>query len=154
VDYTILEPEVAGGWGTGTVADVSVHPPVVSRLHYEFQGWLGDDLLESFPCFIVSKRLAAKLQRSTLTGFTLDTLTVSTSPEFEDLYPATRLPEFRWLKVVGCAGQHDFGIGADHRLVVSAAALALLEGLSLRHASREPLVARSKAQRGGGRAPA
>jgi hypothetical protein len=154
VAYTILEPEVAGGWGANTVADVSVHPPAVTRLHYEFQGWLGDDLLESFPCFIVSERLAAELLRSELTGFTLDALKVSTSAEFEELHPGRRLPEFRWLRVAGRAGQDDFGIGPDYRLVVSAAALAVLEGFSLRHASREPHVARPKGQRGAKGPPA
>ena len=55
--YYFIEPEVAGGWGGNTIADTSVHPPKISKLHYQFDGWLGDDLLESFPCFIVSESL-------------------------------------------------------------------------------------------------
>ena len=51
--YT-LEPEVPGGWGTGIEVDNSCHPPIVKRLHIEFDGWCGDELLECYPCFIVS----------------------------------------------------------------------------------------------------
>lgn len=48
--FYVLEPEVAGGWGgDGTVVDREFHPPIVSRLVYEFDGWLGDDLVTTFP---------------------------------------------------------------------------------------------------------
>ena len=35
--YFYIQPEVAGGLGKNTVMDRSVHPPIVSRLHYEFR---------------------------------------------------------------------------------------------------------------------
>ena len=136
MSFTILEPEVAGGWGDETVADTAVHPPIVSRLHYEFEGWLGDELLASFPCFIVSERVAAALEASRLTGFALDEVTISTSPEFEDLHPDVSLPRFRWLKVSGQAGVDDFGLAADFRLVVSAKGLGLLSRFTLKQADR------------------
>jgi len=82
VSFTVLEPEVAGGWGAHTIADVSVRPPRVARFHYEFDGWRGDDLLASFPCFVVSDRLARELKRSSRTGFAPDELEVSTTPEY------------------------------------------------------------------------
>jgi hypothetical protein len=53
-----LGPEVPGGWGEYTQADVSVHPPVVTALHVQFAGWSGADLVESFPCFLLSHRLS------------------------------------------------------------------------------------------------
>ena len=56
--YFILEPEIAGGWGERTVADTGIFPPTVTALHYRFDGWRGDELLESFPCFIVTDRFA------------------------------------------------------------------------------------------------
>ena len=134
--FTILEPEVAGGWGDETVADTSVHPPIVTRLHYEFEDWLGDELLESFPCFIVSERVASALEASGLTGFALDEVKISTSPEFEDLHPDASIPRFRWLKVSGQPGVDDFGLAADFRLVVSAKGLGLLSRFALNHADR------------------
>lgn len=140
MSHIVLEPEVAGGWGSETIADTSRHPPVVSRLHYEFEGWLGDDLLESFPCFIVTERLAVALERAGLTGFVLDDVTTTRSPEFEELYPDTQLPSFRWLRVTAHAGTADFGIGPDYRLVVSTGALTILERFELKQAGREPFV--------------
>lgn len=46
--YKLIEPEVAGSLGKETELDSSVFPPHVKKLHYEFDGWLGDDILESF----------------------------------------------------------------------------------------------------------
>lgn len=134
MSFIILEPEVAGEWGPHTIADVSVHPPRVERLHYEFHGWLWDDLLESFPCFIVTDRLASELRQSGLTGFVLDDVEVSIASEFVELYPDVELPVFRWLRVSGRAGLDDFGIGSDHRLVASSDAMNLLQRFRIDHA--------------------
>jgi hypothetical protein len=59
----ILEPEVSGEIGERTVIDSSVHPPIVSYLHFVFMGWLGDDLIElPLKTFsTVSNRAFAKL---------------------------------------------------------------------------------------------
>ena len=125
--YFYLEPEVAGGFGEGSVLDTSVHPPRVERLHYEFDGWLGDDLLTSFPCYIVTDRLKNELQRSELTGYELDRVKVTKSEFFGDMHPdAPPLPRFHWLKITGRAGIDDFGMAKDHRLVVSERALRVL----------------------------
>ena len=120
-----LEPEVAGGWGDNTVADTSVHPPVVQELEYQFDGWLGDELLESFPCFVVTKRLAGLLAEARLTGYCLAQVQVSKSEEFVDVHPETELPEFWWLQVTG-AESDDFSLNEEHRLVVSARTLGVL----------------------------
>ncbi len=75
--YFELEPEVVGGWGDSTDADVSVHPPRVKKLHYRFDGWLGDVLLESFPCFIITVAAAAALEEVKLTGYRLAPVKIS-----------------------------------------------------------------------------
>lgn len=134
--FTILEPEVAGGWGPSTVVDRSIHPPRVQRLHYEFNGWLGDEFLESFPCFIVSAALASKLSASSLRGFGLDDVLVTASSEFVERHPTVVLPAFRWLKITGRAGSDDFGLSVQNLLVVSTEALAVLETFPLAHAER------------------
>jgi hypothetical protein len=61
VAFYILEPEVPGGVGPNTRMDTGVHPPRVSHLHYVFEGWLGDELVESFPCWMVTESLAARI---------------------------------------------------------------------------------------------
>ena len=68
----VLGPEVAGGWGVETVADTTRHPPVVYKLHYEFQGWLGDDVVETFPAILVTRRLADAFEQERLTGADFD----------------------------------------------------------------------------------
>jgi hypothetical protein len=133
----ILSPEVAGQLGENTSLDASVHPPKVSHLHHRFEGWLGDDLLETFPCFLVSSALAAALEEAGLTGFSLDAVEVSTSPEFQELSRPRPLPEFRWLKVTGVHHHADFRLTPDFRLEVSSRALDVLKNFSIAHAAVE-----------------
>jgi hypothetical protein len=134
----ILEPEVAGGLGEGTVMDRSVHPPRVSRLVYEFEGWLGDDIVESFPCFLVTEALAQALTEAGLTGFALADVTVQTTDEFTQ-HSARPLPEFRWLQITGAAHLDDFWLHTDYRLAVSTRALDVLGTHRLDNAVVEPL---------------
>jgi hypothetical protein len=130
--FHILEPEVAGGWGLGTDADTSVHPPVVRRLVYEFEGWLGDDLLETFPCFVVTDRLAQAIRASGLTGCEFGSVEVTKTEIFEELQPGCDLPEFHRLLVLGDAEKDDFSID-NKRLRVSDAALAVLGLFAIEH---------------------
>lgn len=128
-----LEPEVAGGLGPDTVMDRSIAPPRVERLHYEFDGWSGDQLLESFPCFIVTESLAKEIGHMSPTGVELANVKITKSSQFEELYPGKSLPEFRWLKIFGTPGRDDFGISGDYRLVVSERILNLLKRFGLSH---------------------
>jgi hypothetical protein len=132
--YFYIEPEVAGGLGKNTVMNTDVHPPVVSKLHYHFDGWLGDELLESFPCFIASERMKQKLQEAQFTGTSFDQVEITASEQFEELYPSRKLPRFFWLRVQGTTGQDDFGTAPDGRLIVSERALGLLQELGISHA--------------------
>src|SRR6266498_236105 len=116
--FYYVEPEVAGGWGKNTIFDRTPgRRTVVHKLHYEFQGWLGDELLESAPCFIVSEGMAQGIEKARLSGAVFDQVEITTSEQFRELYPNRQLPKFVWLKVGGTAGHEDFGIAADARLV-------------------------------------
>jgi len=64
VQYYTLSPEVAGGIGRNTVMMRTQHPPIVSHLHYELDGWLGDDLLEALPGFVWVGRFPAENEGS------------------------------------------------------------------------------------------
>lgn len=136
--YTILEPEVAGGFGDATVLDSSTHPPTIHTLEYCFDGWLGDDLLESFPVFIVTQQLQQAIATAQLTGYAFDDVIVTTSDTFDELYPGRELPPFAWLKVHGQAGRDDFGLAADQRLVVSEQAYAVLRQFQLDNCLTHP----------------
>jgi hypothetical protein len=137
-DFYVLEPEVAGGLGSHTVLDQSVHPPLVSKLHYEFDGWLGDEIVEGFPCFIVTESLARRLSQAGMVGVEFADVEVSASDQLVELHPELVLPRFVWLKVTGTAGRDDFGVGADLRLVVSEKALRVIQYAGPRDMLVEP----------------
>lgn len=103
-------------------------------LHYEFGGWLGDAILECFPCVIVTQAAADALVNSRSTGFFVADLKTSVSPAFTEIYLKRELPLFKWLKVNGTPGKDDFGIADDLRLVVSDSALELLRPFGLNNA--------------------
>lgn len=129
--FSLLEPEVAGSLGARTVMDTAPHPPEVERLHYEMQGWLGEDLLESFPVYIVTRTMGDRLEAAELEGFTLREVEVTRSPLFEELYPGRELPPFWWLDVTGAGGETDLGVEPSARLVVSDRALSVLRSGSI-----------------------
>ena len=131
--FNSLSPEVAGHLGEETVLDTSVHPPVVHRLHYVFDGWLGDDIVETFPCYIVTERLALCTQMIRPSGVSLDDVLVSTSETFREVYPYRDLPDFRWLRVNGIAGKDDFGLSAEYELVISERVLNAWRDFQLAH---------------------
>jgi hypothetical protein len=137
MSFYFLEPEVAGGLGEFTIIDRSVFPPAVTSLHYVFDGWLGDDILESFPCFIVTDRLASGLVERRFSGIALDTVHITVSAQFRQDHPDRQLPHFNWLRVHGRAQLDDFGLGEDNRLVVSERAFNLMRQFCLEHCDVE-----------------
>ena len=115
--------------GFGDNARVIQHqasPFTVERLHYQLDGWLGDELLERTPSFIVSNALADDLERARLTGFSFDEVEVTVSKQFTDQKGRLIPPEFRWLKIEGTAGIDDFGRNAELTLDASELADAVL----------------------------
>jgi hypothetical protein len=132
--YYLLEPEVAGALGDDSMIDDSVHPNVVSRLQYEIYGWLGDDIVESTPCFIVTERLSKLLAESNLSGFRLADVDITLNEQAEELEGGPiELPPFRWLQLVGRPKVDDFGPNEQGSLVASEDALALLRQVNLNH---------------------
>lgn len=93
--YYFLEPEVAGSLGEKSIIDSTIHPPKVDKLQYIFSGWLGDAILESFPCVIVTQGAADALQDNQVTGVEFADVEVLTSSEFRELYPEGNLPSFK-----------------------------------------------------------
>jgi hypothetical protein len=136
--FFYIEPEVAGGLGEETVMDESTHPPRVRKLDYCFEGWLGDVLLESFPCFIVTEAAKRELQKLAATGARFDVVRITKSEEFDELNPDVLLPQFAWLRPEGELGRDDIATAEDGRLVVSARVLKLLEKMGISNAMVEP----------------
>jgi hypothetical protein len=126
-EFFALDPEVPGGFGEGTQLDRSQVPIRVTHLVLEFEGWLGDELITSFPAYAVTAGLGERLTAAGLTGISLREMEQSRSEEFLERWPDRELPQFRELLVTGVAGSDDFGIDATQHLVVSRRALDVIE---------------------------
>lgn len=141
-----LKPEVAGGYGENTIVSnidsvrLKKERPMIAHLHYEFSGWLGDEILETTPCFIVTESLAYSIQRSELKGYTfadVETSVAEEFEEFEELHPGRILPKFERIVLHGTVevikdtfrnwSGDDFCISQRSVLVVSEKALAVLK---------------------------
>lgn len=133
--YWRVEPEVAGELGKQTVLHRSIHAPSVTTLHYVLHGWLGDDIIEAFPCFVISTRMADEIARLGLTGFVLRDVKVTTARQFEELHPGLQLPRFTWLDVTASHPElTDFRLDPGARLEVTDRALGALRRFRLANA--------------------
>ncbi|HZX58111.1 MAG TPA: hypothetical protein VFE54_05280 [Mucilaginibacter sp.] len=129
----IIEPEVAGQLGTSTILNHQTKPPIIEKLHYEFDDWLGDDFLAGFQCFICTERLAQSIKENNLTGYKLDECEVTKSLLFNDLNEnGLDLPTFFWFKVIGDENQ-DFFIVPNATLVISERALNIFKQFNVNH---------------------
>jgi hypothetical protein len=126
---------VPGEIGNKTVLDYSFTPPKVISLHFVIQGWLGDDLVESFPnIFLVSEKLKNSLLESNLSGFKIDFCDIEIGEQSYIFQPDLILPNLFWLKINGSNENDDFLISPDFCLTVSENALNLLQKFNLSHA--------------------
>lgn len=137
--FFCVEPEVAGGIGPRSEMHRDGGKLVVTRLHYQFDGWLGDALLETTPCFIVTDTARRMIENAALTGVGFSDVEISRSNIFIDLHGDRSLPRFWWMIVDGRAESDDFGISGDLMLITSARALAILESAGITHANVEAL---------------
>lgn len=98
--YYIIEPEVAGEIGENTKYEnydeivKNGAKPIISHLHFVFEGWLGDELLEVTPCFLVSERIKKAIETYGISGCVFTEVEVSFSDVFLELYPDREMPVF------------------------------------------------------------
>jgi hypothetical protein len=137
--YRYIEPEVPGGFGGETELDSTVHPPIVKKLHLEFAGWLGDDIIEVFPCYLVTEALRKKIEFEKLTGVIFEDIIISKSEIFKEIYPDRQLPKFYWAKIEGEFEKDDFFIGNDCRLIISENTYEVFKQFKIENALLEPI---------------
>lgn len=144
-----LEPEVSGGHGEqtiyGTEEDIAKEgiSGDIKFLHYEFEGWLGDDLLESTPAFIISSNLEDELRKSECKDYKLEKCLITMSDVFMELYPNkeflyfVRFIPLGTVEIVGGNfnnwSGHDFCLSPKGELVVTKKALDFLNQFSIKH---------------------
>jgi len=126
-----LDPQVAGELGEGTLLDSSTHPPIVSRVDYVLDLPQADEFIQSFPVFLVSDGLGARLQAGGLTGFTLAEASVRPSENYLALYGEAPHRQYLWMNVTGSPGQADTWLDASFQVCVSDRMLAILEASEL-----------------------
>lgn len=95
-------------------------------------------MVTSFPCYLVTEDVKEKILKSGFSGMTFDKVEVTTSELSEEMQPDQKLSSFVWLKVNGDAGDDDFGIAKDYRLVVSERVLDALKPFGISNALIEP----------------
>lgn len=145
----LLEPEVSGGHGEKTIygEQKDIQQKGISGkvlfLHYEFDGWLGDEILESTPCFIITENLEQDLSKVFQLDYLIEDCIISTSEEFRELYYNKELPKFSRFKPVGTVlvenenykdwSGHHFCLSQKGELVVTEEALSVLKQHSLNY---------------------
>lgn len=150
-----LEPEVSGGHGEytvyGTEEEIATEgiSEKVKYLHYEFEGWLGDDLLESTPAFIVSSKLGTELENSDFIDYKLEECLITKSDEFIEMYPDKEIPIFSRFIPLGNIeveeekfknwSGHHFCLSPKGELVITQEALDFLNRFSIENCFITPL---------------
>ena len=102
-----LRPEVPCHAGPGTVRDVTAIPPRFSNVSLEFDGWLGDDLIETFPLYAVTDRLRAALEEAGVSGMSFERVPATKSEQYMDLYPEEEIGTWSLMTVAGREGTGD-----------------------------------------------
>jgi hypothetical protein len=118
-----LNPQFCGVFGRKTLyaGELTDIPPVIYRMHGEFNVYPDDELIEVSGQFlgIVTLGEMLKAMQPRATGLYVDEVTATTTFDFRRNYPGKELPNLKWFKITGKAGIDDFGLSKDHQLVVS-----------------------------------
>ena len=77
-----------------------------------------EDLLESFPAYIVSEALAERMTAARLRGFALDDAEVRPGENYVALYGNVPHKRYRWLRVTS-SSPSDCWLDSEYRLCVS-----------------------------------
>lgn len=145
-----LEPEVPGGLGPRSVCTYTSGPETEGQsvlqdvifLHLMVDGWMGDDLLTTHPCFIATQQLHDAMRAIELTGWGMsDAMEVKKSSTFLELQPETQLPNLIRLTPTGYViddpttkqyeqwSGHDLCMSPRKHLVVTRKALDVIQSL-------------------------
>lgn len=120
--------------------DEILSKPELPTVHYPFECWPDDDIVQSFPALLVSERLGAALTSTGLTGFELGECISRKGEQFHIPSPGRgELPRYFWLKVNGEAQADDFGISGDLMPVVSERAMQVLRHFHIPAADIAPV---------------
>ncbi|RPD42465.1 hypothetical protein [Chitinophaga barathri] len=123
--------EVPGNVADSEFIDRQARPQLISKLKFEFDGWLGADIVESIGTFIVTDRLKKAIEEEGLTGATFDVVEVVRTEMFKELYGDKELPQFHWLKPAGTPMKDDISVYDKCCLFISEKALNVFKKFEL-----------------------
>lgn len=130
--FFLLQPPVAGQFGPNAIVDTSTRPAKVTKYHYEIHHWLGDAFLTTMGTYIGSSELVDALMELNPTGIVFDTVEVTANDIFGLMKSSVdSIGKFYWFKITGLAGEDDFGLNNNWRLVVSERALRVMMKLNI-----------------------
>jgi hypothetical protein len=120
MNYLEVTPEVIVGLGENTVYNQQ-DSQKIDNLHVELEDWLGDDLMEVHPCFVITESLEEGLSKMSFSGYEIISLELTTNEYFDNNYSTDKkLPVFKRLIISGKAYIDDFGININNqKLVIS-----------------------------------
>ena len=96
--YIKIEPEVIVGLGEDTKINKSNYPPIVNYLHINLEDWLGDDLMENFPVFIITEYLKSSLETTRFSGYTIKDLKLTFDEYITYIHPEDKTRVENWIE--------------------------------------------------------
>lgn len=127
-----VEPKVSGELGPDAVLNTSTWPPVVEYFQFAFDAWRGEDIVETFPTFLVTDRLRRALQSASITGLVFGHVDACKGEQFDILMRGADVDLGQWhrMDVVGRPDADDAWLVANH-LTVNERLMALLSSFDL-----------------------
>jgi hypothetical protein len=131
-NYYIIQPEVIVGIGDNTSgADINDQFGI-THLHIKLEDWLGDDLVEVFPCYLITETLKKKLEANMFSGYEFGEVEITKDEYFHNNYQLKKpLPQFYWLIIKGKKNADDIFLDTKFKLNVSPDFLKFLKSDSL-----------------------
>jgi hypothetical protein len=116
--YKIIQPEVIVGLGEKTEFLEKEAPfKTITKLHIKLEDWLGDDLMECFPCYIITENLKNELIINNFSGYKIKDLEITMSEYFFNNYTLQKpIPKFYWLIIDGIEDKTDIYLGKEKKL--------------------------------------
>jgi hypothetical protein len=133
-----IEAEVPGHLGEDALYSGDTSGWNVTKMHLEFDGWMGDDIIQVLNCFLVTDKAKRLLEVAKLKGLSFERPIITKSADFLERQPDTTLPEFWWIRPPSSLGDGDVAIEGNGFLVVSETAMKEIHNLNLSHASVRP----------------
>lgn len=138
MNYFKLEPEIAGAIGDNSKIEYENGKiKEVLFLEFCFMDWLGDELLSTHPCYIITESVKNDIILNQLQGVQFQEILISFSDEFCELNETGRVPKF--IRII-CNNDfekkdndslQDFYLNKYKELIVSEKALKIFQNHTL-----------------------